>query len=121
MLQILDIYRSQRDIIHQSELRTYTKVVLLKQNSSFHFVVFRKMVNVMACIKLVIEGKYIGIVLSPTFNSVEERLDHIYNKLLVIMLLFLEHGMSLRKTPHCKLLLDGVAQSVEHQTFNLRV
>ena len=33
-------YIGAKPIIHQSELRTYTKVVLLKEKSSFRFVVF---------------------------------------------------------------------------------
>ena len=34
-----------KPIIHQSELRTYTKVVPLKKNSSFRFVVLWKILN----------------------------------------------------------------------------
>jgi hypothetical protein len=34
-----------KPLIHQSELRTYTKVVPFKEKSSFHFVVLWKILN----------------------------------------------------------------------------
>jgi hypothetical protein len=37
-----------KPLIHQSELRTYTKVVSFKDKNSFRFVVFWKILNVMA-------------------------------------------------------------------------
>jgi len=37
-----------KPIIHQSELRTYTKVVPFKENSSFHFVVLWQILNGLA-------------------------------------------------------------------------
>jgi hypothetical protein len=47
-----------KPLIHQSEPRTYEK-------SSFQFVVLRKLLNGMEWLKLIIEVKYIGIILSP--------------------------------------------------------
>ena len=37
--QLLGLIGGVKPIIHQSELRTYTKVVPFKENSSFRFVV----------------------------------------------------------------------------------
>jgi hypothetical protein len=37
-----------KPLIHQSELRTYTKVVPFKEKSSFHFVALWKLLNGMA-------------------------------------------------------------------------
>ena len=37
-----------KPLIHQLELRTYTKVVPFKEKSSFHFVALRKLLNGMA-------------------------------------------------------------------------
>ena len=54
-----------KPIIHQSELRTYTKVVPFQEKSSFHFVVLWILLNGMEWLKLIIEVKYIGIILSP--------------------------------------------------------
>ena len=45
-------------LIHQPELRTYTKVVpFLKKKSSFHFVVLWKLLNGMELLKLIVEVK----------------------------------------------------------------
>jgi len=54
-----------KPLIHQSELRTYTKVVPFQEKTSFHFVVLWKLLNGMEWLKLIIEVKYIGIILSP--------------------------------------------------------
>ena len=42
-----------------------SKVVLFKENSSFHFVVLREILNGMEKLKLIIEEEYIRINLSP--------------------------------------------------------
>ena len=57
-----------KPLIHQSELGTYTKVqhvVPFQEKSSFHFVALWKQLNGMDLLKLIIEVKYIGIILSP--------------------------------------------------------
>ena len=54
-----------KPLIHQSELRKYTKVVPFQEKGSFHFVVLWKLLNGMDWLKLIIEVKYIGIILSP--------------------------------------------------------
>jgi hypothetical protein len=53
-----------KPLIHQSELRTYTQVVPSQEKNSFHFVVLWQLLNVMEWLKLIIEVKYIGIILS---------------------------------------------------------
>ena len=58
-----------KPLIHQSERRTYTKVVRFKETISFRFVVFWKILNVMAETKLVVEGQYIRIIVSPHVNA----------------------------------------------------
>jgi hypothetical protein len=50
-----------KPLIHQSELRTYTKVVPFQGKSSFHFVVLWKLLNGMEWFKLIIEVKYIRL------------------------------------------------------------
>ena len=39
------IYIGVKPLIHQSDLRTYTKVVPFQEKSSFHFVVLWKLLN----------------------------------------------------------------------------
>ena len=56
-----------KPLIQKSELRTSTKVaVSVKEKSSFHFVVFWKILHVMTLLKLVDEGQCIRIIMSPT-------------------------------------------------------
>ena len=55
-----------KPLIHQSELRTSTKVVPFQEKNSFHFVVLWKLLNPgMEWLKLIIKVNYIGIILSP--------------------------------------------------------
>ena len=54
-----------KPLIHKPALRTYTKVVPFQEQSSFHLVVLWKLLNGMEWLKLIIEVKYIWIILSP--------------------------------------------------------
>jgi hypothetical protein len=64
IVKIYVLYYGVKPLIHQSELRTYTKVVPFQEKNSFHFVVLWKLLNGMEWLKLIIEVKYIGIILS---------------------------------------------------------
>jgi hypothetical protein len=58
-------YLVVKPLIHQSELRTYTKLVPFKEDSSIRFVVLRQTLNGMEKFNLIIEVIYIRIILNP--------------------------------------------------------
>jgi hypothetical protein len=106
IIKIYVLYYGVKPLIHQSELRTYTKVVPFQEKNSFHFVVLWKLLNGMEWLKLIIEVKYIGIiVLKRTwFLYVLSKYQGMFK--------ILQWNARLRKTPTLKIAWSSPKNSV---------